>query len=194
MSLHTPKTQRILDAALPVFCRYGYRKTSMLDIAQAADMSRAALYLHFKNKEDVFRAGSEQAHASVMAQVAAALAEPGPVFTRIETALLAFQQGLMADISASAHGQELFDANMTLAADITLSARASLAASLAGALEQAEAAGDIALRRVDATAAQVAALLVASMDGIKHTQGGGEALRQGIAVQIRVLGAALLRM
>lgn len=194
MSLHTLKTQRILDAALAVFCRYGYRKTSMLDIAQAADMSRAALYLHFKNKEDVFRAGSERAHASVMAQVAAALAEPGPVFTRIETALLAFQQGLMAEISASAHGQELFDANMTLAADITLSARASLVASLAGALEQAEAAGDIALRRVDATAAQVAGLLVASMDGIKHTQGGGEALRQGIALQIRVLGAALLRM
>lgn len=194
MSLHTLKTQRILDAALAVFCRYGYRKTSMLDIAQAADMSRAALYLHFKNKEDVFRAGSERAHASVMAQVTAALAEPGPVFTRIETALLAFQQGLMADISASAHGQELFDANMTLAADITLSARASLTASLAGALEQAEAAGDIALRRVEATAAQVAALLVASMDGIKHTQGGGEALRQGIALQIRVLSAALLRM
>ncbi|MBH1985401.1 MAG: helix-turn-helix transcriptional regulator [Burkholderiales bacterium] len=194
MSLHTLKTQRILDAALAVFCRYGYRKTSMLDIAQAADMSRAALYLHFKNKEDVFRAGSERAHASVMAQVAAALAQSVPVFTRIETALLAFQQGLMADISASAHGQELFDVNMTLAADITLSARASLAASLAGALEQAEAAGDIALRRVDATAAQVAALLVASMDGIKHTQGGGEALRQGIALQMRVLGAALLRM
>lgn len=173
MSLHALKTQRILDAALAVFCRYGYRKTSMLDIAQAADMSRAALYLHFKNKEDVFRAGSVRAHASVMAQVAAALAEPGPVFTRIETALLAFQQGLMTEISASAHGKELFDANMTLAADITLSARASLVASLAGALEQAEAAGDIALRRVDATAAQVAALLVASMDGIKHTQGEG---------------------
>ena len=67
-------------------------------------------------------------------------------------------------------------------------------ASVHCALEQAEAAGDIALRRVDATAAQVAALLVACMDGIKHTQGGGEALRQGIALQIRVLGAALLRM
>ena len=194
MTTDTPKSQQILDAALAVFCRYGYRKTSMLDIAQAAGMSRAALYLHFKNKEDVFRAGSARAHATVMAQVAAALAESGPVFTRIETALLAFQQGLMAEIAASAHGQELFDANMTLAADVTLTARATLAASLAGALEQAEAAGDIALRRVDATAAQVAALLVASMDGIKHTQGGGEALRQGIALQMRVLGAALLRM
>jgi len=194
MTTDTPKSQQILDAALAVFCRYGYRKTSMLDIAQAAGMSRAALYLHFKNKEDVFRAGSARAHATVMAQVAAALAESGPVFTRIETALLAFQQGLMAEIAASAHGQELFDANMTLAADVTLTARATLAASLAGALEQAEAAGDIALRRVDATAAQVAALLVAAIDGIKHAHGGGEALRLGIALQMRVLGAALLRM
>lgn len=194
MTTDTPKSQQILDAALAVFCHYGYRKTSMLDIAQAAGMSRAALYLHFRNKEDVFRAGSERAHATVMAHVAAALADAGPVFARIETALLAFQQGLMADISASAHGQELFDANMTLAADITLTARATLLASLARALEQAEAAGDIALHRVDASAAQVAALLVAAMDGIKHTQGGGEALRQGIALQMRVLGAALLRM
>ena len=188
------KRQHILDAALAVFCRYGYRKTSMLDIAQAAGMSRAALYLHFRNKEDVFRAGSERAHATVLAQVAAALAEPGPVFARMETALLAFQQGLLAEISASPHGEELFDANMTLAAGITLAARARLVHALAGALEQAEAAGDIALRRVDANAAQVAQLMLATMDGLKHAQGGGETRREGIALHMRVLGAALLRM
>lgn len=116
------------------------------------------------------------------------------MFACIETALLAFQQGLMAEISASAHGQELFDANMTLVAGITLAARARLVASLAGALEQAEVAGDIALHRVDATAAQVAGLLVATMDGVKRTQGGGEALRQGVALHMRLLAAALLRM
>ena len=188
------KRQHILDAALAVFCRYGYRKTSMLDIAQAAGMSRAALYLHFRNKEDVFRAGSERAHATVLAQVAAALAEPGPVFARMEAALLAFQQGLLAEISASPHGEELFDANMTLAAGITLAARARLVHALAGALEQAEAAGDIALRRVDANAAQVGQLMLATMDGLKHAEGGEETQREGIALHMRVLGAALLRM
>jgi hypothetical protein len=40
----------------------------------------------------------------------------------------------------------------------------------------------------------VAGLLVATMDGTKHAQGGGEALRQGIALHMRLLGAALLRM
>ena len=39
-------------------------------------------------------------------------------------------------------------------------------------------------RRVDATDAQVAGLLVATMDGVKRTQGGGEALRQGMALRM----------
>lgn len=34
----------------------------------------------------------------------------------------------------------------------------------------------------------------ATMDGIQHKQGGGEALRQDIAPHMRWLGAALLRM
>jgi hypothetical protein len=55
--------------------RVGDRTTSMPHIAQAADMSCAPLYLHFKNKEEVFRAGSERARATAMAQMAAALAE-----------------------------------------------------------------------------------------------------------------------
>ena len=113
MTTDTPKSQQILDAALAVFCRYGYRKTSMLDIAQAAGMSRAALYLHFKNKEDVFRAGSARAHATVMAQVAAALAESGPVFTRIETALDG-KPVRLAKIETSSAARASAPDNMTL--------------------------------------------------------------------------------
>ncbi|RSN14633.1 hypothetical protein DMB42_09135 [Nonomuraea sp. WAC 01424] len=50
------KREQIVAAALGVFGRYGYRRTSMDLIAQAARMSRPALYLVFKGKEDVFRA------------------------------------------------------------------------------------------------------------------------------------------
>ena len=41
-------------AARSVFLRFGYRRVSMNDLAEAAGISRAALYLAFKNKEDVF--------------------------------------------------------------------------------------------------------------------------------------------
>ena len=46
----------ILDAALEVFLRFGFKKTSMDDLARAAGLSRQGLYLHFPNKEVLFEA------------------------------------------------------------------------------------------------------------------------------------------
>jgi AcrR family transcriptional regulator len=50
------KRRRILCAALEVFFKYGYKRVSMNEIAEAAGISRPGLYLHFKSKEEVFRA------------------------------------------------------------------------------------------------------------------------------------------
>jgi AcrR family transcriptional regulator len=47
---------RVLAVALQVFGRYGFRKASMDEIARAAGISRQGLYLHFANKEALFRA------------------------------------------------------------------------------------------------------------------------------------------
>lgn len=48
------KKEKILTAALSVFLRYGYKRVNMNDIAAAAGISRPALYLLFKNKEEIF--------------------------------------------------------------------------------------------------------------------------------------------
>jgi AcrR family transcriptional regulator len=48
------KKDKILTAARSVFLRYGFRRVSMNDIAEAAGVSRPALYLLFKSKEDIF--------------------------------------------------------------------------------------------------------------------------------------------
>lgn len=45
---------QILDAALELFSRRGYRGTSMRDIARAADLSTGNVYHHFRDKEEVF--------------------------------------------------------------------------------------------------------------------------------------------
>lgn len=52
----TEKEQKVLDAAWSVFLKYGYKRVTMGDIAEAAGISRPALYLIFNKKEDVFRA------------------------------------------------------------------------------------------------------------------------------------------
>lgn len=50
------RRQHILDVALLIFARYGYRKASLEDVARAAAISRPGLYLYFPSKQDQFRA------------------------------------------------------------------------------------------------------------------------------------------
>ena len=47
---------RILDAAEHVFSEHGVSRTSLEDIAQAAGVTRGAIYWHFKDKSDLFAA------------------------------------------------------------------------------------------------------------------------------------------
>lgn len=47
---------RILDTAEQVFFDKGVSRTSLTDIAQAAGVTRGAIYWHFRNKSDVFEA------------------------------------------------------------------------------------------------------------------------------------------
>jgi AcrR family transcriptional regulator len=50
------RREQVLGAALATFARYGYRKTSMEDVARAADISRPGLYFLFASKQNLFRA------------------------------------------------------------------------------------------------------------------------------------------
>ncbi|WP_432097369.1 TetR/AcrR family transcriptional regulator [Streptomyces sp. bgisy100] len=45
--------QRIQDVALELFAERGYEKTSLREIAEQLDVTKAALYYHFKTKEDI---------------------------------------------------------------------------------------------------------------------------------------------
>jgi AcrR family transcriptional regulator len=45
--------QRIQAVAVELFTEYGYEKTSLREIAERLDVTKAALYYHFKSKEDI---------------------------------------------------------------------------------------------------------------------------------------------
>lgn len=51
----------MLDVALATFKRFGFRKTSMEEVARAAGISRQGLYLSFATKEALFVAAIEYA-------------------------------------------------------------------------------------------------------------------------------------
>jgi len=78
----------ILDAAIPVFGRFGFRKTSMEDIAEAAKISKQGLYLHFSGKEEVFTAAMQKYLRDGLRLVDQELNRPGSsLFRRLSGAM-----------------------------------------------------------------------------------------------------------
>ena len=65
----TGAREAILDGAFRRFAHYGYRRTSLHDIAEESGLSRPALYYYFRNKEDVFRALVERINRGVVETV-----------------------------------------------------------------------------------------------------------------------------
>ena len=65
----------LLDAALANFVRFGFRKTSMDDVARDAGISRQALYAHFADKEELFRQAMRHGLDVAMTAVDVALAD-----------------------------------------------------------------------------------------------------------------------
>ena len=74
---------RILEGARCAFLRFGFKRTSLADIAETAGVSRTALYHYFSSKEDVLRAVVDDLHTSTLQHAAQALREA----TTLEEAL-----------------------------------------------------------------------------------------------------------
>jgi AcrR family transcriptional regulator len=172
----------VLDAALTVFGQYGYGKTTMRDVARAAGISRAALYLHFPTKEDLFRAGARRVHARALERADAALAAEGDVVSRVDAAMSAYIGELTA--TASLHAEELLDAGLSVGGDIVAESQAALHARLTTAL------GELDLTAIDATAAELARLLLAAAAGLKKSSPNPQVWQENRALFFRMARAA----
>ena len=93
----TARPGEILEAALSVFAETGFAAAKLTEIARRAGISKAALYLYFETKEDLFRAVARTLVAPNLTAMAAALEASEAPFAELATALLAGAAGLLAD-------------------------------------------------------------------------------------------------
>src|ERR1700680_3280024 len=101
------KPNAIVLAGLQLFTRYGYRKTSIDDIAQAAQVAKRTVYLHFENKAAVFLAILEYLGGQVRERCTVAERAPGTAVDRL-TGLLDAYFGMGFELfSQSEHVPEL---------------------------------------------------------------------------------------
>jgi AcrR family transcriptional regulator len=77
MPLDSGGRDAILDTSAELFSQHGYKEVSIRDIAQACGMTNAALYYHFKNKEDLFLAMLQRDHEQMLVALREAANGPG---------------------------------------------------------------------------------------------------------------------
>ena len=69
--------EALLDAAERMFEQRGVSRTSLTDIAQAAGVTRGAVYWHFKDKADLFNAMMERVTLPLESELAGVAEAPG---------------------------------------------------------------------------------------------------------------------
>ncbi len=161
------KKDAVFEAAAEVFARYGYRRTTMNDIAQAAGISRPALYLMFDNKENLFCELSDYRLNQAIDVAIEALSEKGNLKTRFIQALLLFEKVYYEPVSNSPHGEELMDTNLSLAADVMMKGFARLVSAFANELKEAEQTGEASFQNTPLTPKTFVELLISALGGIK---------------------------
>src|ERR1700689_295140 len=109
------KPNAIILAGLELFTQYGYRKTSIDDIANAAQVAKRTVYLHFENKAAVFLAILEYLSDQVRQRCAVAEGAGGTAVDRLTGLLDAFFGMAFELFSKSEHMPELEETFSTLA-------------------------------------------------------------------------------
>jgi len=84
----------ILNSAKTIFARYGFKKTTMDEIAQAARKGKSSIYHYFKSKEDIFKAIVEKEADELSAAIAKAINAETTSEKKIRAYVLARMKGI----------------------------------------------------------------------------------------------------
>lgn len=179
---------QLLESALGVFARFGYRKTSMDEVARAAKVSRQGLYLHFANKEDLFRATVRHTIGSALADAKRALAADGAALDeRLRGAYHEWVGRYVGRFGADA--SDLVEAAEGLLGTLVAEQEKLFVDAVAATLREGGLAA--AYKPVGVTPRQLAENLCATARGLKHDCDTQEEFAQAFAVAVRITCAPL---
>jgi AcrR family transcriptional regulator len=180
------KKAKVLEAAQSVFFRYGFRRTTMGDLASAAGVSRPALYLLYCNKEQVFEAVLRDFLARTLAELREGLKAPSSAEEKLRLAFELWAVRPFGLLMATPDAKELIDCSFEFARDAIEQGTAAFEAELTAILTPLHAqASDQTL-----TPEQIAGILTRAVHGFKESAQDPESLRAMIEGLLKmVLGS-----
>src|SRR6202049_4489321 len=181
----SPQREAILKAATATFLRYGFKKTSMDDVAQAAGVSRQGLYLHFYTKDFLFREALQYLVAHILS-TARSVAEDGNLSLRDR--LLGVFEALHGSAFQSAspeHAFELLQSAQSADGALLVQLDRDLMGIVAALLAEAGAADR--WKKAGVTVTELSEQLLMSAKGIKASVGTLAAYRKRMRTAIRIV-------
>jgi AcrR family transcriptional regulator len=180
----------VLDAAVAVFARYGFRKTSMEEVARAAGVSRQGLYLQFANKEELFRRALEHSlNNQLHAAVAALACKSQSLERRLIAACDAWSGRFVGSLGADA--ADLMCASTSLAGATLTHYETEFELAVAQAI--ADSPLDGFCTTAGMCPADLAHALHATARGLKHSCASREEFVKGMTVAARMFCAPLTK-
>jgi AcrR family transcriptional regulator len=185
--MESKNVEKVVIEAKKVFLRYGFKRTTMADLARAAQMSRPALYLVFPSKEDVFMAVAERFMAEALDEIRRGIP---PFKTAAQRLAFAFEVWCVRPfemIQASPDASDIFESSCEVASEALIRAKADFEAIVADVLKPLvrEQSG------IKLNAAKIAEILCRAAHGFKHTARDAAELRQVLNDHLALVLAAL---
>jgi TetR/AcrR family transcriptional regulator, regulator of autoinduction and epiphytic fitness len=177
------RRRRLLDVALATFLRYGFRKTSMEEVARAAGLSRQGLYLHFATKDDLFCEAVRHALTTGLDAAQGQLRDPDAT---LEARLVGAFDAWIGRL-VGALGGDVADLEEAIAQYGPLIAgyEDQFADAVARALRASPVAA--AYKAAGLSARQLADTLVATGRGLKHACAARPEFRERMAIAVRAM-------
>jgi AcrR family transcriptional regulator len=111
--------KRAIRTAEELFKKVGFRAVTMELVAREANVAKATLYSHFKNKDELFLAVCARMARLLRGAVEQALMTPDiPLDARLADAIIAKQRPIFTLVRGSAHAAELFSYTHNMAGEI----------------------------------------------------------------------------
>ena len=182
VTLTAPRHQLVVEVATEIFLRYGYARTTMADIAQAAGLSRPTLYLSFSDKEEVFQAVVETMAANKLAEIRLGLAGQSGLSAKLRYACKSWGAEGFDLVQANPDAKDIFDLRFKAVCDSYAAFEELLVELIGEPLRQTG---------LDVQATELARAIGYSMKGLKDLARDGADIRRMIDTLITAVAAGL---
>ena len=181
------KRRRIVAAATSLFNRYGFKRTSVDQLAAEAGVAKPTIYAYFDDKEAIFRAVVEAVCDEMVAGAKDASERDAPIEERLAAMLSAKLTRYFELVLASPHAAELVDSHGTVGAEIVQRADRAFLALLVRVIEESE----LDPKRLKLGATGAAQLLLRAASGAAYDAKTPAAHKRHVAEIVRAIVAGI---